>query len=200
MSTVETNKLDDTSRWSWVLLTGFLAAVCALAVIGRLYRRETERVNKERENAAIQRELAETRAELLKKQEAEDIVLESIRETAEHGYMALDGEGRVIHWNPGMKIITGRDLAYMEGKTLREVMEEEDYQAHSKHYPGWIKDPATDDKVLRLNCRLLHTNGRHTNVIVTARKVIVEGSEPYAIGLVDRQRDVIDMTHENRGG
>ena len=181
--------LDNKTRWTWVLLTGFLAAVCALLVIGRLYRKETER----RQQA---QELAKTREALIEVQQTEDYVIQELRRTAEHGYLALDEEGKVIRWNPGMENMTGKTLGQMLGQTLESVMDPKDFAAHHKAYIPWIQNPETDIKTLRLECRLLHTDGSRRPVYVTARKVVLKDVHPYALGLVDLRRDVVDLTKE----
>ena len=201
--------LDKKTRWTWVLFTGFLAACCAIVAIGRLYRKETERAEAlQAKNIAAEElvkankakiiaaeELARTRAELLNHIEQEDKVIESLRETAEHGYMALDKEGKVTKWNPGMTVLTGKSKEEMLGHDLRGIMDEEAYQRHAAAYEPWIKAVETDQQTLRLECILINQKtGIRYKVFITARKVLIEGMEPYAVGLVDRRKDVLDLT------
>lgn len=188
------------NRVLWVILTALIAVTCGAASIARLYYKQQEQMAAKAELAQAEAALARSERQLFQAQlharTVEDEALAAMRESADHGFMALDAAGRVVRWNPALEKWTGYTQAEMLGHTLEKVMPPDEYAAHSKNYGPWITADSSNKKTLKLECTLISKTGGLVRVQVTARKVplVGEGHASYAIGLVDRPRNVVDLT------
>jgi PAS domain S-box-containing protein len=176
--------------------------VAAAKMAAQLATDHAELAKTERELAIAEAKLAVERAARIEAQlnakAVQETAITVLRDSADHGYMELDYEGKVLVWNASLTRLTGYSEAEMLGHTLEKVMAPEDYIPHSQSYPEWIK--AEDSKIttLRLECRLIDKAGKKHKVIVTARKVPASmlGEQPRAIGLIDQPRHTLDLTQE----
>jgi PAS domain S-box-containing protein len=127
---------------------------------------------------------------------AVDAAVHELRESADHGHVVLDLDGRVIEWNPALAAWTGWTKAEMLGNTLERVMAPAAWADHRAGYIKFMADPKNAGKSFKLVCRLQHRDPskKSTLVQINARAVHPEGQPPMAIAFIDRERLVVDGT------
>lgn len=178
--------MTDESRKRWARSLGVLSWVGAIALLGTgWFRAHQERLDYERRYI----EASDREAAIL-----------AMRDSADHGYAILDDQGRVIEWNPALERWTGYLEAEMIGKDILALMAEEHRVPHQRGYASIINDPQAIGKVFSISCELRPRaeDKPPLRVLVIARvvKANVPGSKPYAIALINRERDVLELQRE----
>lgn len=130
-----------------------------------------------------------------------DSAINALWESADHGFLALNHEGKVKEWNPALARWTGYSAEEIVGDTLEKVMEPKIFRNHHDHYLQWINQEHVEDKTLVINCYLVSKDRNvYIPVRVTARKVKFREGDPEAIALLDLQHGIIDMTNKEALG
>lgn len=175
-------------------------AVCLIVASGGLYARYRIAEARVAEKTAAERALVMERAERAKAEAdalaERESAIGDMRETAMHGYAAVDHEGRIIEWNPALTRWLGYSREEIIGRKITEIMEPADAALHAPAFKAHMADKSKWQLVVTVACQVIHKDGpAHPPVPirVTARVLPTKEnpSVPYAIALVDLQSRII---------
>ena len=190
---------------------GWLAITVALALSTILFwhAREADRAIAEQRRIELEhkeaeyREIAAMRAEAdaklaeanmrLADFDARDDALEDIRSSANHVFVVLDHQGRVLVWSDGAERATGWSREEMFGQTLERIMRPEEYQRHMGAIQKKLADKASWKKIKPVICTIIHRDKERAprEWVVTPRVVPSQKDpeHPTLMALLDRPQN-----------
>lgn len=162
------------------------------------------RVNAKQEALdTLERKIQDTQKELdSKRLELQDVdklneALEDVRDAANHVFIMLDTEGRVIVWNKGAERVTGWTQEEMMGQTLERLMPAEIYPQHRDALIARISDKSQWRKVSRVQCELIYKDDAkpRRDWIITVRVVqsVRHPDRPSMMALLDKPENVTTL-------
>lgn len=185
------------AKWHWVWVT--IALIGGAVGLQQTYRKVASDAQIAADLAAAKAALAQAKVDEL---EQTNLVLYSLREAANVGYLQLDDQCRVQVWNATMARWSGRTEEEMLGQTLEKAISPNSWAKYDADYADWInvaRDRSAAGKplvgTLIVNCDIIPADPskKPIPVRVTARAVFANNTLRM-IGLVDRQRNVRDLT------
>jgi PAS domain S-box-containing protein len=133
--------------------------------------------------------------------DARDAALEDIRSSANHVFVILDDEGRVLVWSDGAERATGWTREEIFGQTLERIMGPEDYQHHIAAIKRKLADKSTWKKINPVICTIVHKDPAKDprEWVVTARVVTSQKDpeHPTLMALLDRPENFQSLPPEH---